>query len=475
MLNDVVKEKNINDVKRMVKLEEKFKIIDYYDEIRRFSTCLWEDVTANSKVLDMIILREAHKRNLILPNKNRDRKYEDLQGAYRRAEEGVYHNVYKADVGSMYPNQIINFCLDAQNIIETNSKSEQRRLKIQHPGQVIDINNVLVKQDTGALLPTLSKRLIDKKNIIKTTLANLPLDDKNYEHMKKEYDAIKSLVNSLYGVMAFPSFRLYNNDIASAITYLSRDLLKYVEDKMRGMNYNVIYSDTDALLYQAEKDEIDLLNSLIKDWSIENFEKPDINISFESEGIFTKLLILGKCHYYGYLKSKKGTKTEIKGIEVKRSSSSKFEAKFQEALIMKILEKESQDKITDWIKQEQKRIKTLPFLDIAFPCKIGNKKYKYEPIFKRAYNNTKQLVKDFKLNKGELFHYIFVKKMGYDGTGKPINVLALNNKVQFKDLKNYIDWNEIIRRNIILKADTIFNVLGWGDIQMLLNNQTTLF
>ena len=139
------------------------------------------------------------------------------------------------------------------------------------------------------------------------------------------------------------------------------------------------------------------------------------------------------------------------------------------------MNKEPQDIIVKWIKGEKDRIKNLSLIDLSFPCKIANKVYKNEPIFVRAYNNSQARNPKFKLNKGELFYYIFVKSLGRDKKGKEVNVLGITETEQFDNLRSFIDWDEIERRVIIGKADPIFQMLGWGNIKMLLSNQMTLF
>ena len=457
-LNEDIRKKNINDVNRMIKLEKKYKILDYYNEIRLFTKCLWEDVLYNSRIIDMIILQEAKKREVILPNRSKSNEAETFQGAYRRAETGRFFDIYKADVASMYPNQLINFCLDPINISTKKTKD------------AILIDNTLFIQNQNAILPTLAKQLIKQKDKIKKELKLIKADNPIKSIIQNKYDAYKALVNSLFGVTAFPSFRLYNNLVASSIAFLARDLLQYVEQKIQKQGYKVIYTDTDALIYKADEDKIDLLNSLVKEWAIEKYNNPNINIEFESEGKFTKLLILGKCHYYGYINKnlsiQEEPEEEIKGIEVKRSSSSVFEAEFQKSLIEHILNKEDKETIINWIKKERERIKSLSLEEIAFPCKIANKKYKNEPIFVRAYKITQEHFPNFKINKGELFYYIYILPSG--------NVYAFtsNNKDHIE--RDKIDWNEIIRRNIIGKADTIFSVMKW-DIKTALSGQLTLF
>jgi DNA polymerase elongation subunit (family B)/DNA modification methylase len=443
VLDDTVKAKNINDINRMIKIEQQMQIMDYYDEIRRFAMCLWEDLTANSRILDMLVLREARKRNIILPNKKKKDENditEDLQGAYRRAEAGVYKNIYKADIVSMYPSQMVNFCLDAQNISLTEG---------------LNIDNLLIKQNPDALLTAITKKLMLQKDALKKSLKEAPEAEKKM--LQNKYNAIKGLVNSMYGVTAFAGFRLYNYEIASRITFLSRDLLMYVEQKMKDMGYEVIYTDTDALMYKAEKDEIVLLNKLVQDWAIEKFEKMDLNITFESEGMFNKLLILAKCRYYGIA----GSKVEIKGLEIKRSNSSKYEADYQKRLINLVLEDKTIDDIEKFVKSELNSVTAAPLSEVSFPAKIsGTKEYKNKPIFVRAYENTQLYVKDFHLGKGELFHYIFVKDLGKDVNKKEINVLVLTDKMP--KLKELIDWDEMKRRNILMKTDAIFEALYGG-------------
>lgn len=461
ILSEELKARNLEDVELLVKLENKFRILEYFDEIRRFAKCRWEDLTMNSIILDCVLLDEARKRNIVLPNKKTD-EGSDLVGAYRRSEDGFFENIYKADVGSMYPSQIVNFCLDPANII--NSSLDENYTVI---------NNVMIKQDPNALIPFITKKLIKIKDDLKAKLKKSDINSEDHKLLQMKYDAYKGLVNSIYGVMGLSTFRLYNNLIASSITFLSRDLLKFVESQMESLNKHVVYTDTDALMYHSDKDEIDLLNNLTQEWGAK-YNKSSVNIRFESEGMFTKLLIIGRCHYYGYLKTNKGIKKEIKGIEMKRSSSSKYEAYFQEQLIEKVLNKETKYEILTWINKEKELIKTKDLTFIGFPAKIANKIYENNPIFKRAYANTQEIKKDFKLNLGDSFYYIYVNSLGKDSNGKHINVLAFTkDNYDFIDNKR-IDWDELIRRNIDTKSNKLFEALKW-DINTKSANVATLF
>lgn len=442
-LNPIIKEKNINDIKRMIKIEEKYGVIEYFDELRRMVKCQWEDLYHNSRIIEMLLFDEAKKKNIILPNKQEVKEDEEasFQGATRDSEaNGVFFDIGKFDLTSAYPSMIVNFCLDTQNIITDEAEFEMRG--------GIKVGDVYFAQNTDALLPAIVKRILVAKDTIKKLKKENPED----KTIAIKYDAIKSIVNSAFGVMGNQYFRLYDNTIASSITYLVRDLLHYVKNKIATENsIHTIYWDTDSIFLTTKENITEKLNNLVQDWAKEK-GKESISLTFEYEGYFSKLFLMGKCHYVGYLDN---GKKEIKGVEMKRSSSSKYEAWFQGILIDKILNKESRSSICEWIDQEKERIKTLPLLEIGFPCKLTSKEYANYPIFIRAYDNTQKLNKDFKLNSGELFYYIFIKSNRFN-----VDVLAFTQSESIIN-KDDIDWNKVIERNIMNKVNKIFTILNW--------------
>jgi len=227
--------RNKEDVEIMVKLEEKFKLIEYYDEIRRLARVEWEDLEWNSRIVDNLLLQEAKKQNLVLPMKPQDAENEEIQGAYREIyDSGAFYDVEKYDVSSAYPLAITSFCLDVANITHENDEN------------TILINDTYFKQNENALLPSVVRKAIELKNKVKHELNQLKVDSEEHENMKTKYSAIKSVINSIYGSMAMRYFRLYNPIVASTITFLVRDLLHYVKDKLEEKQHKVIYVDTDS-------------------------------------------------------------------------------------------------------------------------------------------------------------------------------------------------------------------------------------
>ena len=509
-----LKEKNKLDVNQLVRLEEKRQLIPYYDEIRRLSKVEWEDMIWNSRIIDQLLLQEASRQNLVLPMKPSEERgtlneKEEFEGAYREVfKTGVFKNVGKYDLASAYPYAIMDFCLDPANI------------KLQQEKNCIKIEEIYFKQNEEAILPIVVKKLTTLKNQIKEKLITLKSESSEYKNIKQMYDAVKAIVNSAYGVMGNRFFRLYDKRVASATTFIVRSLLYYVRDKLKELDYEVIYIDTDSVFVQSKENITDLLNKLIQEWAKEIFGKENVNIEFGYEGLFEKLFILTLCRYDGDLRKPDGDlEREIKGIEAKRKDSTIFQKTFQKELLKQLKEEKSKEDIISWIQQQFEVIKTAPLEEIGFPCKLAQAKenYKNIPIFVRALENTE----NFDRLIGEDFYYIYVLPTGYerrkerieflDGKkltlsslkkewqkhfgenipttninkqidkkeellnfleangrlivkegiieGKPKDVMAFDRQNK-KHITN-LDWDRIIDRNIMMKLDSIFEAMKW--------------
>jgi DNA polymerase elongation subunit (family B) len=448
-LNDRIKDKNANDVIRMQKLEDIFHLIPYYNEIRCMTIVQWEDLVWNSRIVETLLFKEALKRNIILPNKPLANEEEEVefQGAYRDLKDsGLYRNCGKADLTSAYPSMIFNFCLDTANIVSEPSEN------------TIEVEGVYFKQNENALLPTIVKNFLKLKNKYKKLKKENPNDD----NISTIYDGIKAVTNSLYGVVGNKYFRLFDLRVASAVTYLVRDLLAYTKVKLEQEGISVIYIDTDSVVYNKQDNITDKLNKYIQNWAKEKYHKSSIDLKFEYEGYFESVLFLKKCHYMGRVAGKKHP--EIRGIESKRSSSSKFEAYFQETLINKVLDGDTRDTIGKWIDSEKERIKHLPIDEIGFPAKISSKEYKNLPIHKRAHDLSKKLNPDFKPGVGEVFYYIFIKGNN--------DIIAFTKEEKEHMRFCEIDYDKLIEREINNKTTKIFEALKWSTFNA---NQISLF
>ena len=462
-LNDSVRDKNINDIKRMVKIEEKFKVLQYFDSIRRLVKVQWEDLYFNSFIIESLLFDEAIKHNVVLPNGgNAEDNDETFEGAIREAvETGVLFDIGKFDLASAYPNMIVNFCLDPSNIRKEKGHN------------TIEINGIHFEQNENTLCPAMVKKILVLKDNLKAELGKCKPDTPEYKQAKLNYDAIKAVVNSAFGAFGLPQFRLYDNKVAASIAFLVRDVLAYSMKRLEEIGIKVVYYDTDSIFTNCKDDIRDVLNDFVKDWGIEKYQKTKLDADFGYEGYFSKLFIVTICRYVGELVTKKGTEWEIKGVEMKRADTPEYSKKFQKELIDKCFERLSEDKVVAWINEEKIRIKSLPIQDYSIPCKLSGKEYKVRTITNRAFDNRKEIDSKFNVDFGELFYYVFVNNSSKDKFGKERDVIAFKAGEDYRVIG--INWNEVIRRNILLKAESIFEAMGWSTSRLHNSNQRTLF
>jgi len=101
-------EYNIADLEICVKLDEKKKILDFFEGIATFTGVPLDETLANSRILDFYFLKEAHKRKLCMPSANKDALPPDFEGAIvKEPIKGLHKNVICLDLASLYPSIIL--------------------------------------------------------------------------------------------------------------------------------------------------------------------------------------------------------------------------------------------------------------------------------------------------------------------------------------------------------------------------------
>ena len=278
-----------------------------------------------------------------------------------------------------------------------------------------------------------------------------PVDSKEYKEKQIAYKSIKGVVNSLYGYCGDKRVRLYNKDIARAITRIPKQMVLYCIEKTKELGINVIYADTDGIIFDTSENITPMLNAFIRTWAKEKFgENKEINTTFDYEGKYTDLLILKKCRYHGYLQHANGETEEKKvGIEVKRKDSSVFIKKFQKILIEKIHKDETQQDISKWITKQKELIKKEPIKNIAFPCSLSKPiaEYKTRSVWVKSYQYTHEKY-DYNLEVGQRYYYVYVESEEREEVEKE-QMYIDDSRFTNSKLKPY--WQEKYKEDVLVK------------------------
>jgi len=171
------------------------------------------------------------------------------------------------------------------------------------------------------------------------------VDNNLYNKLDAEEKGLKIMLNSLYGLNGYTSFRLYSPYIANAITQLSRQFIKRMIKEAEECGCIVIAGDTDSIFIQTPKelsnDKLEnIFKNSISEFIIENNLMNSGYMKFEYEKDYLKLLYFKKkfyattCQKYDENGNKIGdVDIEVKGLLYKKKDTTDLVKYWQKMLV----------------------------------------------------------------------------------------------------------------------------------------------
>ena len=356
--DETLEKYNRQDTNLVFLLDKKMKYIETLQNISDFSNLFIQDAYYNSKVWDIILLREYKKKGLISPSKKVSYEIEEQKalnyvgGGYTFCKKPGFHkNVFVYDFKSFYPTTIsaLNICnttkLKEPNTncvkipidihkVNLDATKNMFLLNIKNNGisnnkniSVIEYNKKEAKlkfdvkyfdNTKRGILSDYMDYLIIERDKIKY-IAQIEKDENKKKELLSKQNTYKVLANSGYGVMGLSSFRYFDVDVANAITQFCRYVIKKCVILAEENGFEVIQGDTDSIMIKNVENKItqkDLeekfyyyFDEIAKDLNINSKKFELINpktkekksknhfIVFEYEKEFIKMLSIKKKNY----------------------------------------------------------------------------------------------------------------------------------------------------------------------------------
>jgi len=285
---------NIRDVKILVELEKKLKLIEISRGIAHLGHVPYEDVYMSSRWLEGAILVYLKKIGVVAPNKPpRPKKFtnETFTGAYvQEPQSGKHDWVYDLDITSMYPSVIRSLNISPETKIGKvtgwneeefiNKSTEKTYTMINKKGKEmgkmtkqelqqyldeatvsISSNGIIYRTDKQGLIPALLEKWFNERVEMRKLVKKFHEegDTEKEEYFDRRQHIQKIVLNSLYGVLGLSVFRFYDVDNAEATTSTGQQLIKFSK-RITNHFYNnelgtnddyVIYIDTDSIFASA--------------------------------------------------------------------------------------------------------------------------------------------------------------------------------------------------------------------------------
>jgi len=406
-------EYNLRDVELCVELDREQDIIDFWDEVRTFVGCKLEDATTPGDAVDMYVLHKLYGE-YALPSKGQQESEDYEGGAVFDPITGVRENVTVLDLKSLYP-----MCM-----VTTNASPETKVDPDAYDGETYRApNGTHFRKEPDGVIRAMVDELLTEREQKKEQRNSFSPEKPEYDRLDRQQAAVKVIMNSLYGVLGWDRFRLYDKEMGAAVTATGREVIDYTDEVVEDEGYEVVYGDTDSVMLQlgdigpadldgeAEvTDEIrekhpemgddelgliaatiqkgfeleDIINASYDEFASERLNADDHRFQIEFEKLYRRFFQAGKKkRYAGHIVWKEGKHVDdidITGFEYQRSDIAPITKRVQKEVIDRIVHGEDADSIKSYVGEviEDYQAGNVDYDDVGIPGGIGKKLDNYD-------------------------------------------------------------------------------------------------
>jgi DNA polymerase-2 len=431
-------EYNFKDSYLTLKICEKLNLIELMLYRSYITGTPLSKVKSPIATLDVMYLKELHKRGYVANSNFNFNSTSPIMGAYvAEPKRGFYDDVFVFDFKSLYPSIIMTFNIDP--------------LTYDKNGEIEAPNGAKFNRKQG-ILPKIIERLYIERNIAK----------KEKDYVKSH--ALKITMNSFYGAIASPKSRYYNKDIGGAITSFGREIIQLCAKEVEKKGYNAIYGDTDSCFVQIpnikdktveEKIKIGKkiekeLNEFFKEWVKKNFGVKNYLV-IEFEKLYSKFFISTKKRYVGLNEFSKNI--EFTGLEAVRGDWTELSKKFQKEIVKLIFSGHSKKEIEKFILGEIKKLESGKYdKDLIYRKKITKPLSEYTKTTPPHVKAAREL-NNFN---GKIVEYVITKE-------GPKHISLINENTKY-------DYDHYIEKQLKAVADDFLEILKI-DFEKLVNSR----
>lgn len=410
---------NIRDVVLVDKLEQQTGLLSLALIIAYKGGVNYPDTLGTTTIWDSIIYRYLSNKNIAIPPSSDKHRPEFPGGYVKDPIVGRHEWVVSFDLNSLYPMTIVQYNMSPETIVENAShdmpcdvdfylKGVELPKEIRDMNVAVAANGVMFRKDKQGFLPEIIESYYAERKITKKKMLGVKQEyEKTHSpELKREMNmldntqqAIKILMNSLYGALGNKYFRYFDIRIAEGITLSGQLSIRWAEKYMNtamnkimnttAVDY-VLYMDTDSLYvsmaplvkHVKAAGPVSFLDKACE----QKFEKvleDAYQILFNQQNAFKNTMVMkreaiadagiwtAKKRYILNVHNSEGVqyaepKLKIMGIEaVKSSTPQVVRTKFKEAY--KIMLEGTQKDLQKFVADFYEVFKSLAPEDVSFP------------------------------------------------------------------------------------------------------------
>ena len=427
---------NRQDVRLLPRLDEAVNVLGYFTSLQHEIQCEL-GTTPLITLCASSLFTQDEKFDRRIPDSPQFEKVEYSGADIQEPEPNLYHNMAIMDIKAMYHSNVNLHNISWDTI---------------YADGVDCGNGVKFRQGERGLLGRTMDKLTVKRNEYKKLMkeAREAGDMIAYKKWDSAQFATKSMVASLYGICGDSKYGMYHPDIASAITFTSRQTLFRLRDECNERGYPVRYGHTDSIFCEVPTPEEGMK-------LVDEINKAMHPIETEFEKWCETMILKAKNRYAGKVVWTDGKHHEpeyyYKGLELKQARMPKAMKSAMDETLRGILDGRTQDQVDE-------QISTL--ITKAVNGEMGEELLMVGKL-KQSLNQYKQL-------SGSSAGAMWAKQhLGINYKKDESFLTAINKQGQYMAFDRIeqlpkgaeIDWSEMAERFIVKKACSIYDLVGW--------------
>jgi len=242
--------------------EVTYRIVDEYlplfVEIGKLVHQVLFDVTRSSagQLVEALLMIKSHRQGVLVPNRPgeqevKSRLVQSIKGGFvREPLPGLHEDIAVMDFTSLHPTIMISHNISPDTVNCGHAECKKNASPVKH----------WFCTKRKGFLSSILEEIFDRRVKLKKELKKLEKGSREHTIVNARQQALKILLNSFFGTLAFARFRWYSRESAAAITGWSRQYVQMVAEKAEEAGFETLYGDS----ITAER----FVTVMDKDWRI---------------------------------------------------------------------------------------------------------------------------------------------------------------------------------------------------------------
>ncbi|MGK8663383.1 DNA polymerase II [Serratia marcescens] len=341
---------NLKDCELVTRIFAKADLLNFLLE-RATVTGLAADRSGGSvAAFSHLYMPRMHRLGFVAPNLGEQPEEHSPGGFVMDSQPGLYDSVLVLDYKSLYPSIIRTFLIDPVGLVEG----------MRHPSDADSVpgfRNARFSRSKHCL-PAIVEQIWQGREAAKR------------QHNKPLSQALKIIMNALYGVLGSSGCRFFDPRLASSITLRGHEIMRQTRELIEAEGYQVIYGDTDSTFVwlkqpHDEQQAAQIGRTLVQRvnaWWQQHLQQQfglENALELEFETHYSRFLMPtirgaeqgSKKRYAGLIARADGEEEMVyKGLETVRTDWTPLAQQFQQQLYQRIFKRQPyQDYVRDYV------------------------------------------------------------------------------------------------------------------------------